>query len=507
MNQESGIRNQEEMEAEIISSDSLPLSLTGTQNCRLPTADCQLDRDRFHDHCGVFGISQHSEAANHAYLGLLAQQHRGQESAGIVTSDGQRLYDHRGMGKVFDVFDESSLASLPGGSAIGHVRYSTAGESVLANAQPILSQSWRGQLALAHNGNLLGAGRLRRSLEADGAIFRSSSDTEVIHHLLARSPHQDLSLALHDVLSQVKGAFSMVMLACQRLYAVRDPYGFRPLCLGRLGQSYVIASETSAFDLIEAEHLRDIEPGEILLIEGQQLTSLRLPPAPRHAFCIFEHVYFSRPDSQVFGRSVHSSRSNMGKVLARESPVDADLVVPVPDSGVTAALGYAQESGLPFEMGLIRNHYVGRTFIEPRQSIRNFGVKVKLNPVKEILRGRRIVLIDDSIIRGTTSRKIVDLVRRAGAREVHLRISSPPTVSPCFYGIDTPTREELIGACKSVEEIQRFVGADSLAYLSMQGLRKAVRDEGNFCSACFDEKYPVQVSPEAVQPSLFGLEE
>ncbi len=462
--------------------------------------------DKFHDECGVFAIAGHSEAANHVYLGLLAQQHRGQEAAGIVSSDGSRLMRRRGLGKVFDVFDEACIESLAGRSAIGHVRYSTAGDGSLANAQPIISDSWRGEIALAHNGNLLGTDRLRSRLERDGAIFQSNSDTEVIQHLMARTPHEDLTDALIQVLQGLRGAYSLVMLTPRRVYAVRDPFGFRPLCLGRLDESYVVASETCAFELIGAKYLRDVEPGEVLLIEEGKLQQLRLPKAARHAHCVFEHVYFSRPDSLVFGRSISRSRFEMGRILAQESPADADIVVPVPDSGVTAALGFARESKLPFEVGLIRNHYVGRTFIEPKQSIRNFGVKVKLNPVREILEGRRIVLVDDSIVRGTTSGKIVEMVRAAGAAEVHVRISSPPTIAPCRYGINTPTKKELIASSQSLEQIRRHLGADSLAYISRNGLRRAVEDHENYCLACFDERYPIAVEPDepsSVQPRLF----
>ncbi len=462
--------------------------------------------DKFNDECGVFGIASHPDAARHTYLGLYALQHRGQESAGIITTDGSRLYHEKGMGHVADVFDDEILSRLPGNSAIGHVRYSTAGDSSLANAQPIVSESWRGSIALAHNGNLINSVRLRHRLEGDGAIFQTTSDTEVVLHLLARCPTQDFDHALREVLHQIQGAYSMVIQTTDRLYAIRDPFGVRPLCLGRMNGSYTLASETCAFDLIGAEYIRDVAPGEILKIEGDQLQSSSLPPAPRHAHCIFEHVYFSRPDSTVFGRSVHKSRYQMGRRLARESPVEADLVVPVPDSGLTAALGYSNQSGIPFTLGLIRNHYVGRTFIEPKQSIRHFGVKIKLNPVKELLENQRVILIDDSIVRGTTSRKIVELVRSAGAREVHLRISSPPTISSCYYGIDTPTQEELIGANKVVEEIRDFTGADTLAYLSVEGMKEAVSDEQNFCSACFDAEYPISISLETPQQSLFDLE-
>lgn len=462
------------------------------------------DADKFRDECGVFAVTNHPDASRIAYLGLYGLQHRGQESAGIVTSDGRHLFQYRGMGYVADVFDDARLASLRGDAAIGHVRYSTTGESRLANAQPILTESWRGPVALAHNGNLLNTNRLRRELERDGAVFQSTTDTEVVLHLLARCPAEDFGQALRETFGLVKGAFSVVIQTPTATWAVRDGFGVRPLCLGRLGSSWVIASETCAFDLINADYIRDVEPGEILRIDGDRLTGRRLREEPRRAHCIFEHVYFSRPDSKVFERSVHESRYEMGRRLAREQPVEADLVVPVPDSGVTAALGYSDASGLPFQFGLIRNHYVGRTFIEPRQSIRHFGVKVKLNPVRPVLENRRVVLIDDSIVRGTTSRKIVDMVRSAGASEVHLRISSPPTVSPCHYGIDTPTCEELIANRKEWEEIRAFTGADSLAYLSMEGLRASVEDQGDYCLACFDKQYPIPLEPPAAQKSLFS---
>jgi len=463
--------------------------------------------DKFHDHCGVFGIVDSLEAAQHAFLGLYGLQHRGQESAGIVTSDGNTLYLHKGMGHVADVFNDTVLSQLPGNSAIGHVRYSTTGGSALVNAQPIRTDSNRGPLALAHNGNLVNSAKIRQKLEEEGAIFQSTSDTEVILHLLARCPLEDMDMALRNVLTYVQGAYSLVLLTRKKLYAIRDPYGVRPLCLGRLNGSYVVASETCSFDLLGAEYLRDIVPGEILRIENGELYSSRLPAVPRPAFCIFEHVYFSRPDSKVFERSVHKSRYKMGRQLAREAPVPADLVVPVPDSGVTAALGFSDESKIPFTMGLVRNHYVGRTFIQPKQSARHLSVRVKLNPVKELLRNKRIILIDDSIVRGTTSRKIVDMVRQAGAREVHLRISSPPTIAPCYYGIDTPTYRELIAANKSVEEIRQFIGADSLSYLSLEGMKAAVSDGNDFCSACFDERYPITVAHERRQRALFDIKD
>jgi len=463
----------------------------------------ELENDKFHDECGVFGIGSHKEAARHAYLGLYALQHRGQESAGIISTDGVQLFQQKGLGYVADVFTDEALASLPGTSAIGHVRYSTTGSSSLANAQPFVSKSWRGPIALAHNGNLVNSPRIRRQLELEGAIFQTTSDTEVVLHLLARSPIPGLDQALQEVLRQIQGAYSMLLQTPNTLYAIRDPHGVRPLCLGRLDDSYTVASETCAFDLIDGEYIRDVVPGEILKIQDQHLESFFLPPAPQKAHCIFEHVYFARPDSKVFDRSVHLSRYQMGRRLAREAPVEADLVVPVPDSGVTAALGYADESGIPFQVGLIRNHYVGRTFIEPKQSIRHFGVKIKLNPVKELLQGKKVILIDDSIVRGTTSRKIVEMVRSAGALEVHVRICSPPTISPCYYGIDTPTHEELIGNNKTLEEIRDFTKADTLAYLSLKGMKEAVSDQQDFCSACFDLQYPIAISQETPQKYLF----
>src|SRR6202140_3085337 len=420
------------------------------------------DDDRFHDHCGVSGVFGHTEAAKLAYLGLYALQHRGQESAGVVSSDGTSLHLEKGMGLVQEVFQPEVLARLPGTAAVGHTRYSTAGDTSLTNAQPIVIDCNKGKLALAHNGNLTNAAKLRRNLEHRGSIFQTTSDTEVIVHLVARSSAHNLQGALGDALNQVEGAYSLLVLTRDEMYAIRDPHGFRPLCLGKLGDAWVVASETCAFDLLGAEYIREIEPGEMLRISRSGLESVHFAPvkAPQH--CIFEHVYFARPDSLVFGRSVERSREMLGRFLAREHPADADVVVPVPDSGVPVAIGYALESGLPFRMGLIRNHYIGRTFIEPEQSIRDFGVKLKLNPVRALLEGKRVVLVDDSIVRGTTSRKIVRMMREAGATEVHMRISCPPTISPCYYGIDTPTRGELIAANQSVEEIQKFLGADSL---------------------------------------------
>jgi amidophosphoribosyltransferase len=448
--------------------------------------------DKFREECGVFGIFGHPEAANLTYLGLYALQHRGQESAGIAASDGTRIRVSKGMGYVNDVFDGEALSKLPGPAAIGHVRYSTAGESRLANAQPILVDSVHGQFAVGHNGNLINAGEVRDALVRDGAIFQTNSDTEVVVHLFARSKEHGAANAIVDALSQIRGAFSFVMLTRDSVIGARDPHGFRPLALGRLGDSWVICSETCAMDLIGATYVRDVEPGEIVIATAQGLRSIKPYPPARPSQCIFEHVYFSRPDSYVFGESVNEVRTEFGRRLARESAVEADVVVPIPDSGVCAAVGYAEASGLPMRMGLIRNHYVGRTFIQPQQSIRHFGVRVKLNPVRSILEGKRVVLVDDSIVRGTTSRKIVRMVRSAGAKEVHMRISCPPTVSPCFYGVDTPRRSELIAATHTLEEIRRYVDADSVAYLSLEGLTGAVRGgRSNYCTSCYTGVYPV----------------
>ncbi len=448
--------------------------------------------DKFKEACGVFGIFGHPEAANMTYLGLYALQHRGQESGGIAASDGEKLRAFKAMGYVADVFDGQRLSELPGSIAIGHVRYSTAGDSKLSNAQPILIDCAHGQMAICHNGNLVNATELRDELVRSGSIFQSNSDTEVVVHLYARSRAGSVEEAVVEAVSQVQGAFSFVMLARDRMIAVRDPHGFRPLALGRLGDAVVVCSETCAMDLIGATYVRDIEPGEVLVVSADGIRSIR-PFAPAHlAQCVFEHVYFARPDSYVFGQSVNEVRTNLGRILAREQRVDADVVVPVPDSGVCAAMGYAEASGVPLRMGLIRNHYVGRTFIQPQAAIRHFGVKVKLNPVKSILDGKRVVLVDDSIVRGTTSRKIVKMVRAAGAREVHVRISCPPTISPCFYGVDTPRRSELIAATHTLDEIATYLNADSVGYLSLEGLMAAVgRDRGAYCSSCYTGVYPV----------------
>ncbi len=461
-------------------------------------------RDRFCDECGVVGVQGHPEAANIAYLGLYALQHRGQESAGIVTMEAGEHRVHRAMGLVADVFSESTLRKLPGRMAIGHVRYSTAGGSQLRNAQPFCATTDGGPVAIAHNGNLVNALAIRRELEGRGAIFSTTADSETIVQLLARSRERTQEERLIDALSRVKGAFSLVVMTGDSLIAVRDPHGFRPLCLGRLDRAWVVASETCALDLIGAEYERDLEPGEVAVIKRGRIRTLR--PFKRQAtehFCIFEHIYFARPDSNLNGHNVYAYRKELGRMLAREHPANADLVVPVLDSGNTAALGYAEEIGIPYEQAMIRNHYVRRTFIEPAQSIRHFGVKVKHNAVASVLKGKRVVLVDDSIVRGTTLIKLVTMLRNAGATEVHLRISAPPTIGPCHYGIDTPTRGELIANNHSIDEICQIIGADSLRYLSLAGLRKSAEAlKGGFCDACFSNEYPVSIESDDGPPQL-----
>jgi amidophosphoribosyltransferase len=454
--------------------------------------------DKLREECGVFGIFGHPDAARMTYLGLYALQHRGQESCGIVAANGEQLISEREMGHVSEAFDQTRLDRLPGHASIGHVRYSTAGEVSIRECQPFSVTCQHGQIAVCHNGNLPFAGEERKRLEREGAIFSSTSDTEVILHGVARSRAATAAEAIAEVLRETEGAFSMLFLTPREMIAIRDSAGFRPLALGRLNDCWVIASETCAFDLIDAKYIRDIEPGEMVVINEEGLRSSH-PLAPqKHAMCLFEHVYFSRPDSIIFGQSVNRSRHKMGKRLAIEQPADADIVVPVPDSGVPAAIGYSAESGLAFRFGLVRNHYVGRTFIEPRQSIRSFGVRIKLNPVRNLIEGKRIVLIDDSIVRGTTSKKIVRMVREAGAREIHVRISCPPTVSPCYYGVDTPNKSELIAANYSIEGIREFIGADSLGYLSLEGMQAATglsADES--CVACWNERYPTRITSAA----------
>ncbi|TCK06632.1 amidophosphoribosyltransferase [Phorcysia thermohydrogeniphila] len=457
------------------------------------------------EYCGIFGIYDNPNAAYYTYLGLYALQHRGQESAGIAVTDGKRITYYRDFGLVSSVFKSDSLKKLTGHTAIGHNRYSTSGASDSPdNIQPIVVSYKYGQLAIAHNGNLVNALELREKLEEEGSIFRGTTDSEVIVHLIVKSRKKKFLEKLIDALSKLKGAYSLLVMTNKKLIAARDPWGFRPLCMGELNGSPVFASETCAFDLIGARYIRDVEPGEIVVVENGKVSSLRLPGSEKckKSQCIFEFIYFARPDSRIFGKSVYEVRKEFGRILAREYPVEADLVIPVPDSGVVPALGYSQESGIPFEMGLIRNHYVGRTFIKPEQKMRDIGVKVKLNPIPELLKGKRIVVIDDSIVRGTTSRKIIRMLREAGAKEVHMRISSPPTKWPCYFGIDTPTRDQLIASSYSVEEICKFIEADSLGYLSLEGMLEATcgsREE--FCTACFDGKYPVDVPERIVEQS------
>ncbi len=474
----------------------------------LVTRYLSLSSDKFHDECGVFGIYGHKEAANLTYLGLHALQHRGQEGAGICSSDRSHLYVEKSMGLVTDIFTEKRLKRLPGDIAIGHNRYSTAGSSSLKNVQPIMVNFSLGSLAIAHNGNLVNALELRTELESKGAIFQSSSDSEVIVHLIASSRAGTLYERIIDATKAVLGAFSLLIMTEKELIAIRDPYGFRPLSIGKYDGAYAVASETCALDLIGAKYVRDVEPGEMVIINENGINSMKPLYASRQAHCIFEFIYFSRPDSNIFGNiNVDGIRKELGRQLARESHIDADVVIPVPDSGVPAALGYAQESEIPFDFGLIRNHYVGRTFIEPQQNIRHFGVKIKLNPVRKLLEGKRVLVVDDSIVRGTTSKKIVKMIREGGgAKEVHMRISSPPTMGPCFYGIDTPTRKELIASTHTVDEIRKYITADTLQYLSIEGLLKVVPNPEKFCVACFNDNYPVLTHQERIeQMELFLL--
>jgi amidophosphoribosyltransferase len=461
--------------------------------------------DKFHDECGVVGIWGVPEAANLAYLALYAQQHRGQEGAGVVALDretGGGFSTHKGLGLVAEVFSDYDFQRLTGRCAIGHVRYTTAGSNSLANVQPFFAETARGKLALAHNGNLVNAADLRAELIGRGAIFSSNSDTENFLHLVALGANSpDPIDNLIAAIKRAEGAYSLVVLLEDRLVALRDPNGFRPLAVGKLRDGYVVASETCAFDLIGATYIRDVQPGEVLQINGEGLKSF-FPFERDHALspCIFEFVYFARPDSTVFERNVYEVRKRMGEELARESGIEADMVIPVPDSGVTAALGYSNAAGIPLELGLIRNHYVGRTFIEPKQAIRDFGVKLKLNPNTSIIAGKRVVIVDDSIVRGTTSKKLIAMFRTAGAAEVHLRISAPPTTNPCYYGIDTPDKQELIASRMTISEIRDYLGVDTLAYLSIEGLYRAVRgndDKSSFCDACFSGDYPVTIRPSS----------
>ena len=466
--------------------------------------------DKLHEECGVVGVYGHPEAANLVYLGLYALQHRGQESAGIVASTHSKMRLEVGMGLVADIFDPGRILKLPGPLAIGHNRYSTAGRSELVNAQPCMINYSSGSLALAHNGNLVNAQTIRKELGGKGAIFQSTNDSEVIVHLMAQSKAETFIDQAAEALRQVSGAYSLVLMTKTELLAARDPHGFRPLCLGKLDGAYIVASETCVMDLIEAEFIREVEPGEVLLINDQGVQSFFPFKKVDTKHCVFEHIYFARPDSFMFGEHVYTARKDMGRAMAQERPADVDLVVPVPDSGVVSAMGFAEESNTPFEMGLIRNHYVGRTFIEPQSQIRHFGVKLKLNPVKEIINGKRVAIIDDSIVRGTTSRKIVKMLRDAGAKEVHLRISAPPILHSCFYGIDTPNKEELIAHTHNLEETRQYLAADSLAYLSLEKMMEVLENgKKKFCSACFDGNYPVPIidkKPDTDQMGLFANE-
>lgn len=465
--------------------------------------------DKLKDECGVFGIYNHADAAAHTALGLHALQHRGQESAGIISiNGGDRFSSHRAMGLVGDIFgSEAVIDKLKGTHAIGHVRYSTTGESIIQNIQPLMAALDLGEFALAHNGNLTNAQTLRQALINEGAIFQSTTDTEVILHLVARSKKKTIAEKLIEALNEVKGAYSLVAMTKNEVIAVRDPHGVRPLAMGRLGDSYLFASETCAFDIIAANYVRDVKPGEMVIVDKNGERSLSISKSEtKPRFCIFEYIYFARPDSLVDNRNVYEKRKAIGAELAHESPVAADLVVPVPDSGVPAAIGYAEAAKIPYGLGIIRNHYVGRTFIEPTDNIRHLGVKLKHNANSALVKDKRVILVDDSIVRGTTSKKIVEMVRNAGAKEVHMRISSPPTINSCFYGVDTPDRSKLIAANKSVDEIAKFIGADSLSFISMNGLYKAVIGEKRnpkspqFCDACFTGDYPI----ELVDPNIKG---
>ena len=458
----------------------------------------------WNEECGIFGVFGHPEAANLTYLGLYALQHRGQESAGIVSSDGRGLYTHKEMGLVSEIFNQDVLKKLPGQNAIGHVRYSTAGGSYLKNAQPFVFDYSKGGIAISHNGNLTNAQALRDRLEGEGAVFQSTMDTEVIIHLFAHTASGATVERVITALQEVKGAYTLLFLTDKELIAARDPHGFRPLALGRIKQGYVVGSETCAFDLIGAEFIREIEPGEVVVINGDGMTSYHPFPVMRHRFCIFEFIYFARPDSYLFGHNVYQVRRELGVQLAEEQPAQADVVIPTPDSGIPAAIGYAHRSGIPLELGIIRNHYVGRTFIEPRDAIRHFGVKIKLNAVKEALTDKRVVVIDDSIVRGTTARKNMRMIKASGAKEVHARISCPPIIRSCFYGIDTPTPEELIASSNSVEETRKFMRVDSLGYLSLEGLKRCVApQQDEFCYACFTGDYPVDPPHDNAQLNFF----
>ena len=447
------------------------------------------------EYCGLFGICGHAEASMLTYLGLYALQHRGEESCGIVSSGGKRIRQHRSMGLVSDAFDKATLKRLKGPLAIGHVRYSTTGASAIKNTQPFVINYKKGAIAIAHNGNLTNSGKLRNKLERTGSIMQTSMDSEIILHLLVRSGAKDIQARLTEILPEIRGAYSLLMLTGETLIGIRDPHGFRPLCIGRLGKSFILASETCALDLIGADYVRDVEPGEIVFIDKNGLKSAKPFPRAKKASCIFEFIYFARPDSNIFTKNVYLTRKRLGGALAKEHPVDADFIMPIPDSGTYAALGFSEESGIPIEMGMIRNHYIGRTFIQPSQHKRDFNVKIKLNPIKDVLKNKKVVIVEDSIVRGTTSRIRVKTLRNAGAKEVHMRVSCPPLISPCYYGIDFPTAKELIASGHSTEEIRRFIGVDSLKYLGLEGMLKAMMlPRENFCTACFTKDYPEKIT-------------
>jgi len=455
------------------------------------------------EYCGLFGIYGHKDASMLTYMGLYALQHRGEESCGIVSSSGRRLYQHKRMGVVADVFDSVTLKKLKGTLAIGHVRYSTTGASTLKNAQPFVINHKRGAIAIAHNGNITNSPGLRNRLERDGSIMQTGMDSELIMHLLVRAGSNSIEESLVAALPKIRGAYSLVMLTRDLLIGARDTYGFRPLCIGKLGKSYVLASETCALDLINAKYIRDVEPGEIVFINKDGLRSIKPFPPTKKAFCIFEFIYFARPDSNIFTKCVYLARKRLGRALAREHPVPADFIMPIPDSGTCAALGFAEETKLPIEMGMIRNHYIGRTFIQPSQPGSDFKVKVKLNPVRDVLKGKKVLVVEDSIVRGTTSKLRVKALREAGAKEVHMRVSCPPLVSPCYYGIDFPTAKELIASGRSIKEISKFIGVDSLKYLSLDGMLDAMMlPKDTFCTACFTKKYPEAMQPGACEKDL-----
>jgi amidophosphoribosyltransferase len=446
------------------------------------------------DYCGVVGIYGNKNAAQLAYLALYALQHRGEESTGIVSFDGKKIYQHKGQGLVGNVFKEDSLKRLKGHLAVGHVRYSTTGSSTAKNVQPLLINHKKGIIAVAHNGNLTNSVALRNELEDAGSILQTTMDSELILHLLVKDHQNNYSGKLLPIMSRLEGAFSFVIMINDAIYAMRDPHGFRPLCIGRIAGGYIVASETCALDMVQAEYVRDVEPGEVVIIDKNGMRSLKQPEHRKHAFCIFEYIYFSRPDSNIFTQSVYLARKNLGKTLAKESPVDADFVMPIPDSGTCAALGFAEQSRIPLEIAFVRNHYIGRTFIQPSQLIRDFKVKVKLNPVRDALKGKRIVIVEDSVVRGTTSRGRVRALREAGAKEIHMRVSCPPLISPCFYGIDFPTKKELIASNHTIEQIRDFVGVDSLKYLSLDGmLSSMLLPKEEFCTACFTGNYPTTI--------------